>query len=271
MADQATPTRISDSFHLTIPMTTNKKISPQTKEQKAIQINIYYYRLPVSTQIFILHNYYYNYLTQVSELVMDKLKLAQLGVRLKTGGAQMGRLVTEKVKEILQTPTPESKLVDEATSDTINMEAEGPNWGLNLRICKMINAEEISGTEIVRAIRKKISGTGKTQRLSLDLLETCAMNCEKVFSEVASEKVLDEMVKMIDNPQTHQGNKKKGMDLIRAWGESEDLAYLPVFRQTYMVSPLNSCLLMFCGSLSLSLFCKVYISLGIRYEDQDTN
>lgn len=146
----------------------------------------------------------------------------------------MGRLVTEKVKEILQTPTPESKLVDEATSDTINMEAEGPNWGLNLRICKMINAEEISGTEIVRAIRKKISGTGKSQRLSLDLLETCAMNCEKVFSEVASEKVLDEMVKMIDNPQTHQGNKKKGMDLIRAWGESEDLAYLPVFRQTYM-------------------------------------
>lgn len=165
---------------------------------------------------------------------MDKLNLAQLGERLKNQGAQMGRMVTGKVKEILQTPTPESKLVDEATSETL--EEMGPNWGLNLRICKLINAEEISGTEIVRAIKKKISsGTGSnnngavvSQRLSLDLLETCAMNCEKVFSEVASEKVLDEMVKMIENPQTHLGNRKRGLDLIRAWGFG--------FHQTYMVS-----------------------------------
>ncbi|XP_075648725.1 TOM1-like protein 2 [Castanea sativa] len=171
---------------------------------------------------------------------MDKLNLAQLGERLKSQGAQMGRMVTGKVKEILQTPTPESKLVDEATSETL--EEMGPNWGLNLRICKLINVEEISGTEIVRAIKKKISsGTGSSnngavvsQMLSLDLLETCAMNCEKVFSEVASEKVLDEMVKMIENPQTHLGNRKRGLDLIRAWGQSEDLAYLPVFHQTYM-------------------------------------
>ncbi|XP_062148381.1 TOM1-like protein 2 [Alnus glutinosa] len=165
---------------------------------------------------------------------MDKLKLAQLGERLKTGGAQMGRMVTGKVKEILQTPTPESRMVDEATLETM----EEPNWGTNLRICKMINGEELSGTEIVRAIKKKIAGGGKSaersQKLSLDLLEACAMNCEKVFSEVASEKVLDEMMKMIDNPLTVTGNRKRAMDLIRAWGESEDLAYLPVFRQTYM-------------------------------------
>ncbi|KAF9683019.1 hypothetical protein SADUNF_Sadunf05G0168700 [Salix dunnii] len=162
---------------------------------------------------------------------MDKLKLSEWGERLKTGGAQMSRLVSDKVKEILQTPTPESKMVDEATLETM----EEPNWGLNLRVCSMINSQEFSGTEIVRAIKRKISGRNVvSQRLSLDLLETCTSNCEKVFSEVASEKVLDEMVRMIENPQTDQGNRDRALQLIRAWGESEDLEYLPVFHQTYM-------------------------------------
>ncbi|KAJ6412179.1 hypothetical protein OIU84_005271 [Salix udensis] len=162
---------------------------------------------------------------------MDKLKLSEWGERLKTGGAQMSRLVSDKVKEILQTPTPESKMVDEATLETM----EEPNWGLNLRVCSMINSQEFSGTEIVKAIKRKISGRNVvSQRLSLDLLETCTSNCEKVFSEVASEKVLDEMVRMIENPQTDQGNRDRALQLIRAWGESEDLEYLPVFHQTYM-------------------------------------
>ncbi|KAK3193538.1 hypothetical protein Dsin_024848 [Dipteronia sinensis] len=162
---------------------------------------------------------------------MDKLKLGQLGERIKTGGAQMGRIVSGKMKEILQTPTPESKMVDEATLETL----EESNWGMNMRICAMINSEEFSGSEIVKAIKKKISGKSVvSQRLSLELLEACAMNCEKVFSEVASEKVLDEMVRLIQNPQTDQGNTTRALQLIRAWGESEDLTYLPVFRQTYM-------------------------------------
>ncbi|TMW92091.1 hypothetical protein EJD97_013510 [Solanum chilense] len=165
---------------------------------------------------------------------MDKLKMASssLGERLKTGGAQMSRMVSAKMKEILQGPTPESKMVDEATLETM----EEPNWSLNLRICGMINSEEFNGTEIVKAIKKKLvlSKSPVTQRLTLDLLETCTSNCEKVFSEVASEKVLDDMVKMIDDPKTDSGNRIKAMELITAWGESEDLSYLPVFRQTYM-------------------------------------
>ncbi|KAF2286806.1 hypothetical protein GH714_030464 [Hevea brasiliensis] len=130
---------------------------------------------------------------------MDKLKLSQWGERLKTGGAQMSRLVSDKVKEMLQTPTPESKMVDEATMETM----EEPNWGMNLRICAMINCEEFNGTEIVRAIKRRF-------------------------------QVLDEMVKMIENPQTDQGNRDRALQLIRAWGQSEDLEYLPVFHQTYV-------------------------------------
>lgn len=163
---------------------------------------------------------------------MDRLNLAQLGEKLKTGGAQMGRIVSDKMKEILQTPTPESKMVDEATLETL----EQANWGLNLRICAMINNGEFNGSEIVKAIKKKISSKSiVSQRLSLDLLEACTMNCEKVFSEVASEKVLEDMLRMIENPQTDRQNRSRALQLIRAWGESEDLAYLPVFRQTYMV------------------------------------
>lgn len=169
---------------------------------------------------------------------MDRTKLAALGERIKTGGerlkiggAEIGRKVSGKMKEILQGPTQEGKMVDEATAESL----EEPNWGMNLRICNMLNSEEFDGTEVVRAIKKKIVGNNPvSQRLSLDLLETCAMNCEKVFSEVASEKVLDDMVKMIDNPQTLYANRRRAMQLIEAWGKSEDLAYLPVFRQTYV-------------------------------------
>ncbi|KAI3460959.1 hypothetical protein Pfo_017622 [Paulownia fortunei] len=170
----------------------------------------------------------------MEKLDLSKLKLASssLGERIKTSGAQMGRTISSKMKEILQTPTPESKMVDEATEETM----EEPNWGLNLRICTMISREEYDGAEIVRAIKKKLV-PGKnpvSQRLSLDLLEACTSNCEKVFSEVASEKVVEDMVKLIDDSMTEHGIRARAMQLIRAWGESEDLMYLPVFRQTYM-------------------------------------
>ena len=173
---------------------------------------------------------------------MDKFKLASssLGERLKTGGAQMSRIVSSKMKEILQSPTPESKMVDEATLEHM----EEPNWGMNLRICAMINSEEFSGTEVVKAIKKKLNGKSTpSQRLSLDLLEACTSNCEKVFSEVASEKVLEDMVRMIDDPRTDHGNRVKAFQLIRAWGESEDLKYLPVFQQIYLVIYSSICLL----------------------------
>ena len=52
---------------------------------------------------------------------------------------------------------------------------------------------------------------------------------------MASKKVLEEMVRLIDDPKSDHDNRGKALQLIRAWGESEDLMYLPVFHQTYMV------------------------------------
>jgi hypothetical protein len=55
-----------------------------------------------------------------------------------------------------------------------------------------------------------------------------------MFSEVASEKVLDEMVKMVDDRTTSTENREKALKLIEAWGEStEELRYLPIFEETY--------------------------------------
>lgn len=170
----------------------------------------------------------------MEKLDLSKLKLASssLGERIKTSGAQMGRTISSKMKEILQAPTPESKAVDEATAETL----PEPNWGLNLRICAMISRGEYDGAEIVRAVKKKLAAgrNPPVQGLSLDLLEACTSNCEKVFSEVASEKVLDDMVRLIDDPKTDHGVRVRAMQLIRGWGESNDLDYLPVFRQTYL-------------------------------------
>lgn len=53
-----------------------------------------------------------------------------------------------------------------------------------------------------------------SQKLSLDLLEAYAVNCDKVFSSIASEKVLDEMLRMIDNPRMHYTNRQKTIQLI---------------------------------------------------------
>ncbi|KAJ3689457.1 hypothetical protein LUZ61_018621 [Rhynchospora tenuis] len=156
-------------------------------------------------------------------------RLKPVGERLRSGGAEMGRLVSGKMKEILQGPSQEAKMVDEATSDKL----EQPNWGLNLKICALVNSEEFDGSQVVRAIKRKIAGRSVVSiSLSLELLEVCAMNCEKVFSEIASEKLLDDMVRLIENPQMEYAIRKKALQLINAWGQSDDLAYLPVFKQT---------------------------------------
>ncbi|KAK5819121.1 hypothetical protein PVK06_024082 [Gossypium arboreum] len=162
---------------------------------------------------------------------MEKIKLVQWGEKLKTSGAQISKMFSGKMKEILQGPPPESKMVDQATFETL----EEANWGMNMRICSMINSEKLNGIKIVGAIKSKISRKNvASQRLSLELLEACKMNCAKVASKVVSEKVLEEVVKMIENPVTHHGDRKSALQLIRAWGQSEDLASLPVFLLTYL-------------------------------------
>lgn len=167
-------------------------------------------------------------------------KVTALGERLKIGGAEVTRKmsagmssVSFKVKELFQGPNQADKLVEDATSENL----DEPDWAMNLEICDMINHERINSVELVRGIKKRIMmKSPRSQFLALVLLETCVKNCEKAFSEVAAERVLDEMVKLIDDPQTVVNNRNKALTLIEAWGEStSELRYLPVYEETYKV------------------------------------
>lgn len=167
-------------------------------------------------------------------------KVSSFGERLKITGAEVGRKMTAgmssmsfKMKEFFQGPSQADKIVEEATSENL----DAPDWAANLEICDMINSERVNSVEFICGIKKRIMVKNpRVQYLALVLLETCVKNCEKAFSEVAAERVLDEMVKLIDDPQTAASNRNKALILIEAWGESGDeLRYLPVYEETYKV------------------------------------
>ncbi|KAL1813631.1 hypothetical protein DCAR_0625994 [Daucus carota subsp. sativus] len=172
----------------------------------------------------------------MSDNIMEKVNA--LGERLKIGGSEVGQKISAgvssvsfKMKEFFQGPSQVDKIVEEATADTL----DEPDWSTNLELCDMINHDRINSIELIRAVKKRIVlKIPRVQYLSLVLLETIAKNCEKAFSEIAAERVLDEMVKMIDDPQTVINNRNKALMMIEAWGESSDeLRYLPVYEETY--------------------------------------
>ncbi|ESQ49805.1 hypothetical protein EUTSA_v10020862mg [Eutrema salsugineum] len=172
----------------------------------------------------------------MSDNLMDKV--SSFSERLKIGGSEVSKKVSAgvssmsfKVKELFQGPNPTDKLAEDATSENL----EEPDWAMNLEICDMINQEKINSVDLIRGIKKRIMmKQPRIQYLALVLLETCVKNCEKAFSEVAAERVLDEMVKLIDDPETVVNNRNKALILIEAWGEStSELRYLPVFEETY--------------------------------------
>ncbi|GAB2293886.1 3'(2'),5'-bisphosphate nucleotidase/inositol-1,4-bisphosphate 1-phosphatase [Dionaea muscipula] len=172
----------------------------------------------------------------MSDNLMDKV--TSLGERLKISGAEVGRKMTAgvssmsfKMKEFFQGPNRADKVVEAATAETL----DEPDWGLNLEICDMVNLERINSIELIRGIKKRIMlKNHRVQFHALTLLETVVKNCDKAFSELAAERVLDEMVKLIDDPQTVINNRNKALMLIEAWGESSvELRYLPVFEETY--------------------------------------
>ncbi|KAK1298928.1 hypothetical protein QJS10_CPB14g00031 [Acorus calamus] len=172
----------------------------------------------------------------MSDNLMEKVNA--FGERLKISGTEVGRKMSAgmssmsfKMKELFQGQNPSDRVVEEATSEVM----EEPDWATNLEICDMVNTGKINSVDLIRGIKKRIMlKNPRVQYLALVLIETFVKNCEKGFSEVAAERVLDEMVKLIDDPQTVVNNRNKALVMIEAWGEaSDELRYLPVYEETY--------------------------------------
>ncbi|GFP97016.1 UDP-glycosyltransferase 78d2 [Phtheirospermum japonicum] len=89
------------------------------------------------------------------------------------------------------------KLIEEATVETL----DGPDLATNLEICDMINRDRVNSVELIRSVKRRlILKSPMAQYLSLLLLKTIVKNCDRAFAEVAAESVLDEIVRLIDNP-----------------------------------------------------------------------
>ncbi|CAI8617100.1 unnamed protein product [Vicia faba] len=169
-----------------------------------------------------------------------KEKVNAIGERLKINGAEVGRKVSAgmssmsfKMKEFFQEPNQADKLVSDATSESL----DEPNWDMILHVCDLVNAEKVQTCEAVRAIKKRVMvKSPRGQYLALVLLEALVKNCDKGFFEVATERVLDEMVKIVDvdSDQSFVSCKDKALRMIQCWGESStELRYLPVYEETY--------------------------------------
>jgi hypothetical protein len=146
----------------------------------------------------------------MSDNLMDKVNAS--GERLKISGAEVSRKMSVgvsnmsfKMKELFQGQNMTDKIVNEATLETM----DAPDWVINLGICDMVNTERINSVEVIRAIKRRIRmNNPRVQYLSLILLETIVKNCEKAFSEIAADRVLDEMVWLIDDPDYSQQQKQ---------------------------------------------------------------
>eukprot|EP00850_Spirogloea_muscicola_P017821 SM000157S02051 [mRNA] locus=s157:72685:74484:+ [translate_table: standard] len=174
-----------------------------------------------------------------------RTKLGALGERVRASSSALASRVglgVSRARDYLQGPTAADKLVEAATAADL----PGPDWQRSLELCDGVNGGAIAPADAVRAIKRRLASAGgggggsggQTQLLALTLLETAVKNCERLFAEVAAERVLDDMVRLADDPATLPAARDKALRMIEAWGEAaDDLRYLPVFEQTYKVPP----------------------------------
>lgn len=110
-----------------------------------------------------------------------------------------------------------STLIDKATSDLLI----GPDWGMNLEICDMINYDPGQAREVVKAIKKRLGNkSGRVQFLALTVLETVMKNCgEVVHQNVAEKELLNDMVKIVKK-KSDMVVRDKILVLLDSWQEA---------------------------------------------------
>ncbi|XP_057453041.1 TOM1-like protein 2 [Lotus japonicus] len=120
------------------------------------------------------------------------------------------------------------KMVDEALT------LKNTNWGLNLMIFWMIQSNELNASEVVKVIKKKINDESRDVQIrALLLLESFGHNCDAFYTEVVSQNLHEDLVRLVENPQNDYGNRRKAFRLLMAWAESREVPRGGVFNHVY--------------------------------------
>ncbi|KAF6164991.1 hypothetical protein GIB67_005360 [Kingdonia uniflora] len=93
----------------------------------------------------------------MTDVLMEKV--SAFGEQLKINSVEVGQKVTAcmnsmsfKMKKLFNSPNQADKIVEDATSKTLN----DPNWEMNLEICDLIYSEKINSiVELIREVAKE--------------------------------------------------------------------------------------------------------------------
>eukprot|EP00898_Chlorokybus_atmophyticus_P001904 jgi/Chlat1/2714/Chrsp180S02879 len=124
--------------------------------------------------------------------------------------------------------------VDKATSELLN----GPDWGMNMELCDMVNTQgDLTAKEVVKALKKRLGHKSpKVQMLALTVFETGMKNCGEMFHfQVVHKEVLQEMSKIATKRTVDPKVRKQILVLLQSWGEAFGPTNVhPQFHEAYV-------------------------------------
>eukprot|EP00245_Coleochaete_scutata_P012751 TRINITY_DN498_c0_g1_i2.p1 TRINITY_DN498_c0_g1~~TRINITY_DN498_c0_g1_i2.p1 ORF type:complete len:731 (-),score=172.02 TRINITY_DN498_c0_g1_i2:819-3011(-) len=128
--------------------------------------------------------------------------------------------------------TTTTALVEKATNDLLI----GPDWGMNMDLCDIINGDPEQAKDVVKALTRRVKNKNPAiQLLALTVLETAMKNCGEPFHmQVAQKDLLPEMVKIVTKRSDMQV-RDRVLELLDVWQEAfgGPTGRLPQFYHAY--------------------------------------
>eukprot|EP01137_Pigoraptor_chileana_P003168 Opistho-2@42988 len=117
---------------------------------------------------------------------------------------------------LFSSQTPIGEKIDKATSDLLVAE----DWGANLEVCDLVNAEDNGPRDAIKAIIRRLQNkNGQVQLYTLTLLESLVKNCgERFHVAVASKEFMAEFVRLVTSKNAVcNPAREKMLSLLQSW------------------------------------------------------